>query len=169
MFEFVKLRGGITKCVHVSSAAESYLTLCDPVDCSPPGSSLHGISQARILQWVAFLLQGIAPTQGLNQCLVHWKTDSLPLNRLGNPVLPIIKYLLVISTQSIQPRGNIETLSHSSLCEIKDRVKIENRGRACRIRMHVNHNLHVCDSFATTSPSCIRCEIVLKSFFITEL
>ena len=28
-------------------------TLCDPVDSSPPGSSLHGISQARILGWVA--------------------------------------------------------------------------------------------------------------------
>ena len=29
------------------------LTLCDPTDCSPPGSSVHGILQARILQWVA--------------------------------------------------------------------------------------------------------------------
>ena len=28
-------------------------TLCDPLDCSPPGSSVHGILQARILQWVA--------------------------------------------------------------------------------------------------------------------
>ena len=28
-------------------------TLCDPVDCSPPGSSVHGILQARILEWVA--------------------------------------------------------------------------------------------------------------------
>ena len=27
-------------------------TLCDPIDCSPPGSSVHGISQARILEWV---------------------------------------------------------------------------------------------------------------------
>ena len=32
---------------------KSCLTLCDPVDCSPPGSSVHGISQSRILQWVA--------------------------------------------------------------------------------------------------------------------
>ena len=30
------------------------LTLRDPMDCSPPGSSVHGILQARILQWVAF-------------------------------------------------------------------------------------------------------------------
>ena len=33
--------------------AQSCLTLCDPMDCSPPGSSVHGISQARILEWVA--------------------------------------------------------------------------------------------------------------------
>ena len=31
----------------------SCLTLCDPMDCSPPGSSVHGILQARILEWVA--------------------------------------------------------------------------------------------------------------------
>ena len=30
-----------------------YLTFCDPMDCSPPGSSVLGISQARILEWVA--------------------------------------------------------------------------------------------------------------------
>ena len=33
--------------------AQSCLSLCDPVDCSWPGSSVHGISQARILEWVA--------------------------------------------------------------------------------------------------------------------
>ena len=33
--------------------AELCLTLCDPMDCSPPGSSVHGIFQARILEWVA--------------------------------------------------------------------------------------------------------------------
>ena len=36
-------------------AVQSSLTLCDPVDGSPPGSSVHGISQARILEWVAIL------------------------------------------------------------------------------------------------------------------
>ena len=35
-------------CVH-----QSFPMLCDPMDCSPPGSSVHGIFQARILQWVA--------------------------------------------------------------------------------------------------------------------
>ena len=32
---------------------QSCLTLCDPMDCNPPGSSVHGILQARILDWVA--------------------------------------------------------------------------------------------------------------------
>ena len=32
---------------------QSHLTLCNPVDCSPPGFSVHGILQARILEWVA--------------------------------------------------------------------------------------------------------------------
>ena len=35
------------------SVAKSCLTLCDPVDCNPPGSSVHGIFQAKILEWVA--------------------------------------------------------------------------------------------------------------------
>ena len=33
--------------------AQSCPTLCNPMDCSPPGSSVHGILQARILEWVA--------------------------------------------------------------------------------------------------------------------
>ena len=36
-----------------SEAAQSCLTLCDPVDCNLPVSSVHGILQARILEWVA--------------------------------------------------------------------------------------------------------------------
>ena len=36
--------------------AQSYRTLCDPMDYNPPGSSVHGILQARILEWVAISL-----------------------------------------------------------------------------------------------------------------
>ena len=42
-----------------------YLTLCDPMDCSPPGSSIHGIFQARILEWVAMLSSGDLPNPGI--------------------------------------------------------------------------------------------------------
>ena len=40
----------------VGEVAQSCLTLCDPMDCSLPGSSLHGILQARVLEWVAKIL-----------------------------------------------------------------------------------------------------------------
>ena len=40
---------------------QSCLTLCDPMDCSPPGSSVYGILQARILQWVA--MTSIGPSR----------------------------------------------------------------------------------------------------------
>ena len=36
-----------------SEVAESYLTPSDPTDCGPPGSSVHGIFQARVLEWGA--------------------------------------------------------------------------------------------------------------------
>ena len=45
---FLDMRGSL-----VVSLAESRMTLCDPMDCSPPGSSVHGISQTRILQQIA--------------------------------------------------------------------------------------------------------------------
>ena len=59
--------------------AQSCPTLCDPTDCSLPGSSVHGILQARILEWVPIPSQGIFPTQGLNPGLQF----SHPLNFYG--------------------------------------------------------------------------------------
>ena len=55
-----------------SEVAQSCPTLCDPVDYSPSGSSVHGILQARILEWVAISFsRGIFPTQGSNPGLLH--------------------------------------------------------------------------------------------------
>ena len=68
----LKIPSSIAKSESESEVAQSCLTLCNPMDCSLPGSSLHGILQARILEWVAiFLLQGIFPTQGSNLGLPH--------------------------------------------------------------------------------------------------
>ena len=39
--------------VQFSSVAQSCLTLCDPMDCSLPGSSVHGVFQAIVLEWIA--------------------------------------------------------------------------------------------------------------------
>ena len=52
-----------------AQSLQLYLTLCNLMDCSPPGSSVHGIFLARILEWVV-LLQWIFPTQGSNLSLL---------------------------------------------------------------------------------------------------
>ena len=44
--------------------AQSYLTLCDPITYSPPRSSVHGVLQARILEWVTIPSPGDLPNPG---------------------------------------------------------------------------------------------------------
>ena len=56
-------------------AAQSYLTVCNPMDCSPPGSSVHGILQARRLEWVAMPFSRVSsrPRDGTCvSCIGKW-------------------------------------------------------------------------------------------------
>ena len=65
----------------------SRVQLCDPMDCRPPGSSVHGIFQARILEWVAIssFRRSSRPRDGTCvSCLLHWQVDSLSLCYLGS-------------------------------------------------------------------------------------
>ena len=67
-------------------------TLCDPMDCSPPGYSVHGIFQARTLEWVAVSSSRISPTQGLNShllCLRHSRWILWPLSILAISKIPL--------------------------------------------------------------------------------
>ena len=50
----ISIRGKWMKYVCVCLVAQLCQTLCNPTDCNLPGSSVHGILQARILEWVAF-------------------------------------------------------------------------------------------------------------------
>ena len=52
----------VNNCVCVCVCVQLCPTLCDPMDCSPSGSSVHGIFQARILEWVAVSFPGDLPT-----------------------------------------------------------------------------------------------------------
>ena len=74
------------KRVCVYAQVELYLTPCDPMDCSPPGSSVHGILQAIILEWVA-LPSSTGSSRPRDQtrllCLLHYQADSLLLNHQG--------------------------------------------------------------------------------------
>ena len=61
-------------------------TLCDLMDCSLPGSSVHGILQARILEWVAVpSSRGSSPPRDQTLCLLHLQAGSLPLAPRGKP------------------------------------------------------------------------------------
>ena len=78
--------------------AQSCSTLCYPMDCSPPDSSVHGISQAGVLEWVAISFsRGSSQTRDWTWllCLLHWQADSLPLHHLGSSLVArlITKYL----------------------------------------------------------------------------
>ena len=79
------------ECICTCSVAQSCPTLCNPMDCSPPASSVHGIFQARILEWAA-----ISSARGSShprdwtyvsciscfasrQILYHWAIREAPL------------------------------------------------------------------------------------------
>ena len=75
-------RWSLRECVLDS---QLFLTLCDPVDCSPPSSSVHGILHNKNTGvGCHFLLQGIFPTQGLNPGLLHCRQTLYRLSHGEN-------------------------------------------------------------------------------------
>ena len=69
-----------------SEVTQSCLNLCDPMDCSLPGSSVRGIFQARILEWVAISSSRTSsPIQGSNPSLLHCRQTLYRLSQQGSP------------------------------------------------------------------------------------
>ena len=96
-------------CVCVKSL-QSCPTLCDPMDCSLTGSSVHGDSPGKNTGVGCHaLLQGIFPTKGSNPsllCLLHWQACSLPLVPPGKPrkVYIIVKLLKCKGVTNVEIR-----------------------------------------------------------------
>ena len=85
--------------MHACLVSQLCLTLCDCLDCSPPDSSVHGIFQARVLEWVViFLLQGISPTQGSKQ---------------ASPVSPALQADSLLPEPSGKPSNNSNLKNNS--------------------------------------------------------
>ena len=78
--------GFIVACdsLHAKSL-QSCPTLFNPMDCSPPGSSVHGVSRQEYWSGLSFPPPRIFPTQGSSPHLLHWQVDSLSLSRQGSP------------------------------------------------------------------------------------
>ena len=73
-----------TEHTHACLCAQSCPTLCNPMDYSPPDSSVHGIFQSRILEWAAISYFSGSSDPGIKPSLLHWQADSLPLCHLGS-------------------------------------------------------------------------------------
>ena len=59
-----------------SEVSQSCPTLSDPMDCSPPGSSVHGIFQARVLEWVAIAFSNLL-SKDVSKVFLHSKSSLL--------------------------------------------------------------------------------------------
>ena len=99
-----RMKGYFVCLVKVKSESRTFSRVplfVTPMDCSPPGSSVHGVSQARILEWGChFLLQGISLTQGLNPGLLHCRQILYHLSYQGSPLfaLTLFKRMLAWAT-----------------------------------------------------------------------
>ena len=81
----------LLQCVKVKSESEVTQlcpTLHDPVDCSPPGSSVHGIFQARVLEWGAIAFSDRRPSDQIRSVAQSCLTLCDPMNR-STPGLPV--------------------------------------------------------------------------------
>ena len=109
----------ITGSICVCVCAHACLTLCSPMNCSPPGSSVHGIFRARILEWGAISYsRGIFPTQGSSArllCVLRWQADSLPPVLLGSPT-GSIGSLYWLTYLSLPPLHLQVNYLHLNLC-----------------------------------------------------
>ena len=76
-----------------SEVVQLCLTLSDPMDCSPPGSSVHGISQARVLEWGAIAFSD-RYTYG---CLNLIEAEELSEEILSSMLLQLLQALTLLS------------------------------------------------------------------------
>ena len=82
LHETQKIQNKVTYSSSMCMCAVSSV-VCDPMDCSLSGFSVHGILQARVLEWVA--MPSSRGSWNLHLlCLLHWQMGSLPLAPPGN-------------------------------------------------------------------------------------
>ena len=105
------------RCPSVHKSPQSCTTLSDPMDCSLPDSSVHGILQARILEQVAMPSSRGSSWPRDWICIsyvLHWQADSLPLVPPGKPNQLCILYILEKPT--IFPSPSESSFSELSWC-----------------------------------------------------
>ena len=99
----VSQRSCVCVCVCML-VTQSCLTLCDPMDCSLPGSSVHGILQARILERVAIPFSRYLPEPGIKPGLLHCRQI---LCRLSHQESPTKVLEVKLEDRRVELEGNI--------------------------------------------------------------
>ena len=74
------------KCTFASMHAQSCLTLCDPIRCSPPGSSMHGILLVRIMEWIAISFSMQSSRHGDRTCVSCTASRFFTIEQPGKPL-----------------------------------------------------------------------------------
>ena len=109
-------------CVYVPRCVSLFATL---MDYSPPDSTVHGVSQARILQWVAISSSRESFPGAIKPSSPALQADSLPLSHQGRPLVSVynIQLLRVLGWGNREPHGIeeiIKNLTEGNVLELKE-------------------------------------------------
>ena len=119
-------------CMCGANSLQSCPALCDPIDCSPPGSSVHGHLQARILEWIAMPRASSQPgdqtSDSYVSCIGRWVSVFLLLVPPGMPLVCPLPGHTPSSRGSRESRG---VVSGSPRCHFSSRRPCSPGG--CRI------------------------------------
>jgi len=134
---------------------QSCPTLCDPMDCSPLGSSVHGIFQARILEWVAISFSIFHPWKGAEVISKNGKAGEHK-----EPDTPMSLFLKYKTNQTTPP----EVLCEANKCVLFHRLKYSSKEEYICIHINVSKCLVVVDSTSFVSVHLVKSCIVAGDF-----
>ena len=113
----------------LSEVAQSCPTLCDPIDGSLPGSSVHGIFQARVLEWVAisFSRESSRPRDRtqvshiVRRCFTVWATREVEVSTCI--YFSALRILFYINTSGLEYQSELNDMyNHYDNCALRDKI-----------------------------------------------
>ena len=145
-------------CVCVVICPSLYLTLCDPMDCSPPGSSAHRVSQARILKWVA-----ISSSRGSSQ-----PRDGTRISCAGRQVLHHWTICSGIKGQGLEGTEQEDSCKAQSLSPA---FSMDVLKKVIQMKFHGESHIHYSPPQPTKMPSLCPSHVArgIRNYFREEL
>ena len=120
--------------------AQSCPTVCDPMDCNPPGSSVHGILQARILEWVAisfsrgsFQLRDQTQVSCIaGRCFTNWATREGflvgPHQTLAESIIKMQAEWVIVDGDGWVKKPGVERINYTWMSEVDQQRKMDSTG-----------------------------------------